>query len=198
MIQSEESCIQLVFNNALELNCGVCMAAFQCISSCVFVWSCYVHSWIVAICQLVMVQFPMSFMHIFGLVIFASELCRSVGFECCVYSDATTRIEYHIQVGCGCLCNSGWCCWHPTIVFSLLNLRWSYLWFFWVFCRWVWGARVSMIAFSTKWYPCVLPFNSSILCSWYFCITDWSLLSHFCFTHFLWHHVWYCVNLVGL
>jgi hypothetical protein len=24
------------------------------------------------------------------------------------------------------------------------------------------------------------------------------LLSHFCFTHFLWHHVWYCVNLVGL
>ncbi len=38
MIQSEESCIQLVFNNVLELNCGVCMAAFQCISSCVFVW----------------------------------------------------------------------------------------------------------------------------------------------------------------
>jgi hypothetical protein len=37
MIQSEESCIQLVFNNVLELNCGVCMAAFQCISSCVFV-----------------------------------------------------------------------------------------------------------------------------------------------------------------
>jgi hypothetical protein len=39
-------------------------------------------------------------MHIFGVVIFASELCRSVGFECSVYSDATTRIEYHIEVGC--------------------------------------------------------------------------------------------------
>ncbi len=196
MIQSEESCIQLV-NNVLELNCGVCMAAFQCISSCVFVWSCYVHSWIVAICQLVMVQFPMSFMHIFGVVIFASELCRSVGFECCVYSDATTRIEYHIQVGC---VPSQFLVMLLASNNSLFSVKSEVVIFvvFWVFCRWVWGACVSMIAFSTKRYPCVLPFDSSILCSWYFCISDWSLLSHFCFTHFLWHHVWYCVNLVGL